>query len=60
MKIYTLDLSYYGSVVLVEESLENAWNKMLAFHPAALERNITDVVEHEINSDFIFTNYGDW
>lgn len=60
MKIYTLDLSYYGSVVVVEETLENAWAKMLSSHPCAGERDISNVVETEISTDFVFSNLGDY
>lgn len=60
MKIYSLDLGYYGSITLVDVSVENAYNRMLSTHPCAVDREITDVVEHEINTDFCVSNLGDY
>lgn len=60
MKIYTLDLAYYGSVVVIEDSLSNAWKKMVSLHPGIEEKSINDIVEHEVNNTFVFVNYGDW
>jgi hypothetical protein len=60
MKLYTLDLGYYGSITLVDVSVENAYNRMLSTHPVAVDREITDVQEHEINTDFCVSNLGDY
>lgn len=60
MKLYTLDFGVYGSVTLVDVSVENAYKRMLAEHPVAVDRDVTDVVEHEITLDFCKSNLGDY
>ncbi|SOK58707.1 hypothetical protein [Yersinia phage fHe-Yen9-04] len=59
MKIFTLDMSYYGCVVVIDETIESAWIRIKNEHPVAVNYKISDVKENDIGIDFIFSNFGD-
>lgn len=59
MKLYSLDHGYYGSVLVVANTLEEAFTKILLEHPATESTDLPRVKEHEFNADFVFLNLGD-
>lgn len=59
MKVYTLDHSYDGSVVVIAETKEQALELMKNEHPRTDDNDFARIEEHEILCGFSFSNFGD-
>ena len=61
MKIYSIDFSVYGCVLVVANSKEEAIEKMKYKHECCHEKTLIPdrITEHEINEDFVYVNMGD-
>lgn len=59
MKFYTLDHGVYGSVVVIANSKEEAYDIMMAEHPRTSDFDFDRITEKEIKAGTSHSNWGD-